>query len=181
MLSARKSVNLKAKAGSNLQIAPLLCDAINVQILSLLESNPRISVSELARRVGMSAPATRERIQRMEDAGIIQACRLEIDAAALGYPIAAFVRIRPMPGRLPKIAELAASLPQVVECHRITGEDCFILKVRLDSLDNLDLILDQFLAYGQTTTSIVQSTPVPPRSLPLPGKATPSALPGQRK
>ena len=62
------------------------------------------------------------------------------------------------------------SLPQVVECHRITGEDCFILKVGLDSLDNLDLILDQFLVYGQTTTSIVQSTPVPRRNLPLPGK-----------
>lgn len=139
-----------------------------MQILALLEGDPRMSVSELARRVGMSAPATRERIQRMEEAGIIRACRLEIDPAALGYPIAAFVRVRPMPGKLPKIAELAASLPQVIECHRITSEDCFILKVGLDSLDNLDYILDQFLAYGQTTTSIVQSTPVPPRCLPLP-------------
>ena len=63
-------------------------------------------------------------------------------------------------GKLPKIAQLAASMPQVVECHRITGEDCFILQVRLESLDNLDLILDQFLAYGQTTTSIVLSSPV---------------------
>lgn len=119
----------------------------------------------------MSAPATRERIQRLEEAGVIRGYRLEIDPAAVGYPITAFVRVRPMPGRLPKIAQLAASLPQVVECHRITGEDCFIMKVRLDSLDNLDLILDQFLAHGQTTTSIVQSTPVPARQLPLPEKA----------
>lgn len=163
-----KSVSPKAKAARGLQISNLLQDARNVQILALLEGDPRMSVSELARRVGMSAPATRERIQRMEEAGIIRACRLEIDPAALGYPIAAFVRVRPMPGKLPKIAELAASLPQVIECHRITGEDCFILKVGLDSLDNLDYILDQFLAYGQTTTSIVQSTPVPPRCLPLP-------------
>lgn len=142
----------------------------NVQILGLLQDDPRMSVSELARRVGMSAPATRERIQRLEEAGVIRGCRLEVDPAALGYPIAAFIRVRPMPGKLPKLAELAASMPQVVECHRITGEDCFILKVRLDSLDNLDLILDQFLTYGQTTTSIVQSTPVAPRYLPLPGK-----------
>lgn len=141
-----------------------------MQILDLLADDPRISVSELARRVGMSAPATRERIQRMEEAGVIQGCRLEIDSAALGYPIAAFIRVRPMPGKLPKIAELAASLPQVVECHRITGEDCFILKIGLDSLDSLDVILDQFLVYGQTTTSIVQSTPVAPRHLPLPQK-----------
>jgi Lrp/AsnC family transcriptional regulator, leucine-responsive regulatory protein len=167
----KKSVNLKVKSPRGLQISELLLDARNVQILALLEGDPRMSVSELARRVGMSAPATRERIQRMEEAGVIQGCRLEIDPAALGYPIAAFIRVRPMPGKLPKITELAVSLPQVVECHRITGEDCFILKVGLDSLDNLDYILDQFLAYGQTTTSIVQSTPVAPRYLPLPAKS----------
>lgn len=169
MSPAKKSINLKGKAGNGLQVAHALRDARNVRILALLQADPRISVSELARRVEMSAPATRERIQRMEEAGIIRGYRLEVDAAALGYPIAAFVRVRPMPGKLPKIAELAASMPQVVECHRITGEDCFILQVRLESLDNLDLILDQFLAYGQTTTSIVQSTPVPLRHLPLPG------------
>ena len=161
---------MKGKASRGLQISDLLLDVRNVQILALLGDDPRTSVSELARCVGMSAPAIRERIQRMEEAGIIQGYRLELDPAALGYPIAAFIRVRPMPGKLPKIAELAVSLPQVVECHRITGEDCFIMKVGLDSLDNLDLILDQFLAYGQTTTSIVQSTPVPARHLPLPGK-----------
>jgi Lrp/AsnC family transcriptional regulator, leucine-responsive regulatory protein len=166
----KKSINLKAKQSRGLQISDLLLDARNVQILALLVDDPRKSISELARSVGMSAPATRERIQRLEEAGVISGCRLELDSAALGYPIAAFIRVRPMPGKLPKIAELAVSLPQVVECHRITGEDCFILKVGLDSLDNLDVILDQFLAYGQTTTSIVQSTPVPPRHLPLPGK-----------
>jgi Lrp/AsnC family leucine-responsive transcriptional regulator len=165
-----RSVNLKGKRLRSLQISDLLLDARNARILALLADDPRMSVSELARSVGMSAPATRERIQRMEEAGIIRGCRLEIDATALGYPIAAFIRVRPMPGKLPKIAELALSLPQVVECHRITGEDCFIMKVGLDSLDNLDVILDRFLVYGQTTTSIVQSTPVPPRHLPLPGK-----------
>ena len=171
MRAAKKAVNLKGRDRISLQISDLLRDARNVRILALLAGDPRMSVSELARSVGMSAPATRERIQRLEEAGVIQGYRLEIDPAALGYPIAAFIRVRPMPGKLPKIAELAASLPQVTECHRITGEDCFILKVRLDSLDNLDFILDQFLTYGQTTTSIVQSTPVPPRHLPLPPQA----------
>jgi len=169
---AKKSVTLKERSRPDLQVAHPLRDGRNVRILALLQDDPRMTVSELARRVGMSAPATRERIQRMEEAGIIRGCRLEVDPAALGYPIAAFVRVRPMPGKLPKLAELAASLPQVVECHRITGEDCFILQVRLESLDSLDLILDQFLAYGQTTTSIVQSTPVPPRHLPLPKALT---------
>jgi len=69
---------------------------------------------------------------------------------------------------LNKVAELAQSTPEVTECHRITGEDCFILKVYLKEIANLDRVLDRFLAHGQTTTSIVQSSPVPPRSLALP-------------
>lgn len=155
----------------DLQIAESLKDSRNLELLRLLREDPRMSTSEMARRVGMSAPAVRERIDRLMEAGIIKGCRLELDAKALGYPLSVFVRVRPMPGKLPKIPELAARLPQVVECHRITGEDCFILRVYLDSLDNLDKILDQFLVYGQTTTSIVQSTPVPLRYLPLPDEA----------
>jgi Lrp/AsnC family transcriptional regulator, leucine-responsive regulatory protein len=96
---------------------------------------------------------------------------LLIDPSALGYPICAFVRVRPSPGQLSKVAELAKATPQVVECHRVTGEDCFILKVYLPALDDLDEVLDRFLVYGQTTTSLVQSTPVPPRSLPLGGES----------
>lgn len=160
---------MKTLDPNDLHVDDLLLDVRNVQLLRLLRDDPRIGVSAMARRIGMSAPAVRERVQRLEEAGIIKGFRLEIDPRALGYPIAIFIRVRPMPGSLTKIAELAASLPGVVECHRITGEDCFILKVHLDSLDNLDRLLDQFLMYGQTTTSIVQSTPVAPRHLPLPG------------
>ena len=151
-----------------LQSHELLRDRRNVELLSLLSANPRLSASELGRRVGLSAPAVRERILRLEEAGIIRGYRLELDPAALGYPVSAFVRVRPAPGQLPKLAELARSMPEVVECHRVTGEDCFVLKVHLRSIDALDHVLDQLLVYGQTTTSIVQSTPVPLRSLPLP-------------
>ena len=153
-----------------IQIADLLLDPRNAKILRLLRADPRMNISELARRVGMSAPAIRERVQRLQETGVISGYRLEISARALGYPIAAFVRIRPMPGKLSKIVEIASRMPQVVECHRITGEDCFILKIHLESLDGLDRILDKFLACGQTTTSLVQSTPIPLRSLPLPGE-----------
>jgi len=152
-----------------LQIDDLLLDARNVKLLRLLRDDPRGSVSEMARRIGMSAPAVRERIQRREEAGIIRGYRVELDARALGYPISAFVRVRPMPGKLAKIGELAKRLPQVVECHRITGEDCFVMRVYLERLEDLDPLLDRFLAFGQTTTSLVQSSPVPPRGLPLPG------------
>jgi Lrp/AsnC family leucine-responsive transcriptional regulator len=151
-----------------LQISELLRDSRNVELLRLLSADPRMSISELARRIEMSAPAVRERIQRLEEAGVIRGYRLDIDGRALGYPISAFVRVRPAPGNLPRTVALAQSLPQVTECYRITGEDCFILRIHLDSLDGLDKILDQFLAFGQTTTSLVQSVPVAPRSLPLP-------------
>jgi Lrp/AsnC family transcriptional regulator, leucine-responsive regulatory protein len=150
-----------------LQVSELLLDATNVALLRELRSDPRLSVSELARRVTMSPPAVRERLQRLEDAGALR-WRIEIDPRALGFPVCAYVRVRPAPGQLPKIAELAQRMPQVTECHRVTGEDCFVVKIHIAALDQLDAVLDQFLAFGQTTTSIIQSTPVSPRLLPLP-------------
>lgn len=151
------------------QVSPLLADERNLTLLRLLQAEPRLGVAELARRIGMSAPAVRERLLRLEEAGVIRGWRLELEPRALGYPLTVFVRIRPMPGQVPKIAELARAMPQVAECHRITGEDCFILKVHVEAIETLDRLLDRFLAHGQTTTSIVQSTPVPPRDPPLPG------------
>jgi Lrp/AsnC family leucine-responsive transcriptional regulator len=144
-----------------------LLDDVNRRLLRELLADPRISMSALARRVGMSAPAVTERVQRMERAGVITGYRLDVSAAALGLPVTAFARIRPAPGQLPKIAELAAELPEVSECHRVTGEDCFLVKVHAAAIEDLEATLDRFLLYGQTVTSIVVSSPVPPRALPV--------------
>jgi len=152
-------------------VSKLLLDSRNQKLLAALLKNPRASITALARRIGLSAPATRERLLRLEEAGVIKGWRVELDPTALGFPIAVLIRVRPMPGQLPKIAKLAQSLPQVTECHRITGEDCFLIRAHLRALEELDGLLDKFLAYGQTTTSIVQSSPVAPRSLPLPDGA----------
>jgi Lrp/AsnC family leucine-responsive transcriptional regulator len=127
-----------------------------------------MTMSELARQLGMSAPAVRERVQRMAEAGVIAGYRLELDARAIGLPVTAYVRIRPGPGQLSRVADLAQRTPEVVECHRITGEDCFLLKLHVAEVTGIEAILDRFLAFGQTTTSIVQSSPVPLRPLPLP-------------
>jgi Lrp/AsnC family leucine-responsive transcriptional regulator len=145
-----------------------LLDDVNLRILAELRDSPRLSMAELARRVGMSAPAVTERVQRLQQTGVIAGYRLDIDPAAVGLPVTAFARIRPMPGSLPKIAQLAAELPQVTECYRITGEDCFLLKLHAPAIDQLEAVLDRFLVYGNTTTSIVVSTPVPRRPPPLP-------------
>jgi Lrp/AsnC family transcriptional regulator, leucine-responsive regulatory protein len=145
-----------------------VADTVNLRILRELLQDPRLTMAELGRRVGLSSPAATERVRRLEESGVIQGYRLAIDPAALGLPIAAYVRVRPNPGQLPRIAELAQRTPEVVECHRVTGEDCFILKVYLPNLEQLDRILDSFLVYGTTTTSLIQSSPVAVRSLPLP-------------
>lgn len=143
-------------------------DEVNVRILEELRRDPRLTMTALGRRIGMSAPAVTERVRRLEEVGIIRGYRLDLDAAALGLPLTAYIRIRPDPGQLPRVAELARSIPEVVECHRITGEDCFIVKAHFPAIDQLDRLLDQFLVYGNTTTSIVQSTPVSLRLPPLP-------------
>jgi Lrp/AsnC family transcriptional regulator, leucine-responsive regulatory protein len=145
-----------------------LLDEVNLRLLEHLQSEPRLTMAELARRVNMSAPAVTERVQRLEEQGVIAGYRLEVDPRAIGLPIAAYVRIRPGPGHLQRIAELAVGMPEVVECHRITGEDCFLMKVHVGAVDQLETVLDVFMPYGQTTTSIVQSSPVPGRGLPLP-------------
>jgi Lrp/AsnC family leucine-responsive transcriptional regulator len=138
-------------------------DDVNRQILAILAAEPRISTSELARRVGMSAPSVRERMTGMTEAGVIRGFSLDVDPAAIGLPVAAWVRIRPGPGQLPRIADLAERTPEVSECHRISGEDCFLMKVHTATIADLEPVLDRFLAHGHTTSSFVVSTPVPPR------------------
>ncbi|HEX7111626.1 MAG TPA: Lrp/AsnC family transcriptional regulator [Mizugakiibacter sp.] len=148
--------------------ASTLLDATNLGILRHLLDEPRLTMSELARRVGMSAPAVTERVQRLYDAGVIRGTRLELDQASLGLGVTAFVRVRPMPGQLQAVAALAKQIPEIVECHRVTGEDCFIMKVLVGRVEQLEAVLDEMLKYGNTTSSIVQSTPVPLRAPPLP-------------
>ena len=101
--------------------------------------------------------------------GVITGFSMSVDPAALGLPVTAFVRVRPAARQLAKIAALAESLDTVSECHRITGEDCFLVKVHAATIPELEATLDRFLMYGQTVSSIVVTTPVPPRPLPIPG------------
>jgi Lrp/AsnC family leucine-responsive transcriptional regulator len=142
-------------------------DGTDRKIIGELTSDGRVSLAELGRRVSLSSPAVAERVQRLERAGVITGYRAEIDPRALGYQLTAIVRVKPAPGQLPRIPELAVEIEQVGECHRITGEDCFYLKLYLRSIDELSELLDRFLAYGETTTSIVNASPIPRRDPPI--------------
>ena len=140
-------------------------DVTNGRILAELQNDARVSLAELGRRVGLSAPAVADRLARLEEDGTITGYRAEIDPRALGYTLSVVIRIRPAPRELRKVAELAQRTPEVVECHRITGEDCYFIKAHVRDVTHLEEVIDQFAVYGQTTSSIVQSSPVPRRGV----------------
>jgi Lrp/AsnC family leucine-responsive transcriptional regulator len=142
-------------------------DTTDINLLQELEIDARLSLAELGRRVGLSAPAVADRLERLEVSGVISAYRAEIDPRALGYELAVVLRIRPAPRELKKVAELAQRTPEIVECHRITGDDCYLMKAHVRDVEHMEEVIDRFAIYGQTTTSIVQSSPVPRRGLPL--------------
>ena len=145
----------------------LRLDRIDRKIIAELSAEGRVPMAELGRRVSLSSPAVAERVQRLEKAGVITGYRAEIDPRALGYSLTAIVRVKPAAGQLSKIPELARQIPEIGECHRITGEDCFYLKVHLRSIDDLSALLDRFLSYGETTTSLINASPVPRRDPPI--------------
>jgi Lrp/AsnC family transcriptional regulator, leucine-responsive regulatory protein len=146
---------------------PFALDSTNIELLREIRADARVSNAELGRRVGLSAPAVAERLARLEEAGVITGYRAELDPRALGYTLSVVLRIRPAPRELKKVAELAQRTPEVVECHRITGDDCYFMRMWVRDVDHLEEVIDRFAPYGQTTTSIVQSSPVPARAVPL--------------
>jgi Lrp/AsnC family transcriptional regulator, leucine-responsive regulatory protein len=142
-------------------------DATDHRILEALQSDGRLTLAELGRRVGLSAPSVADRVQRLERDGVITGYHATIDPRELGLSLTTIIRIRPAPRELRKVADLARSTPEVVECHRITGEDCYFMKAHVRDVEHLEEVIDRFVAYGQTTTSIVQSSPVPGRPVDL--------------
>jgi Lrp/AsnC family transcriptional regulator, leucine-responsive regulatory protein len=141
-------------------------DALDRAILEAVQADPRIRVAELGRAVGLSAPAAADRLRRLEEQGVVS-YRAEVEPRALGYSISAIVRVSPHGRDLTVIPQVAREVPEVTECYRITGEDCYFMRLYLKEMHDLEAILDRFTPYGRTTTSIVHSAPVGPRSLPL--------------
>jgi Lrp/AsnC family leucine-responsive transcriptional regulator len=142
-----------------------LTDATNLRLLAELQQDARLSLAELGRRVGLSSPAVADRLKRLEDEGVITGYRADVDPRALGYTLGVIIRIRPAPRQLADVAQLARDTPEVVECHRVTGDDCYVMTAYVRDVEHLEQVIDQFAAYGQTTSAIMQSSPVPRRAL----------------
>lgn len=141
-------------------------DGIDRRIIGELQGDARLRIADLGRRVGLSPPAVAERLRRLEESGALSYVA-QVDPRALGYAICAIVRVSPQSGNLQVIPAIAREVPEITECYRITGEDCYFMKLYLRSIDDLEPILDRFTPHGRTTTSLVHSAPVPPRPLPL--------------
>ncbi len=143
-------------------------DQTDLRLLNELQRDARLSRAELGRRVGLSSPAVGERLRRLQDEGVITGHHTDVDPRALGLTLGVIIRIRPAPRELRKVAEVARDTPEVVECHRVTGDDCYFMKAYVRDVEHLEEVIDRFAVYGQTTSSIMQSSPVPPRGLSLP-------------
>ncbi len=142
-------------------------DATDKKILNTLINEARISNVELARLVGLSPPSVAERIRRLEEAGVIEGYTVKINSGALGLPIRAWLRIRPVPGQLQKVLKIIQEQPEIIECDRVTGDDCFVARAQLQSVDHLEKLIDKVIPYSMTNTSIIQSSPVIRRLPPI--------------
>ncbi len=137
-----------------------MIDEIGWKIIREMQINARITFAELGRRVGLTTPAVIERVRKLEDAKIITGYRAEIDAAKVGFPVTAFIRMSISGIDYSHIIEVAKKSSEVLECHRGTGGDSFILKVAVSDVEHLQNLIDKLTPYGITTTSIVLSSPV---------------------
>jgi Lrp/AsnC family leucine-responsive transcriptional regulator len=147
--------------------SPASLDDTDRALLAALAQDARQPVSELARAVGLSAPSTAERIRRLEAQGVIERFTVQIDPRALGFTLQAIVRVKPLPGQLHLVEEVIRRIPEFIECDKVTGDDCFICRLVLHSIEQLDEILSKVTERAETSTAIVKSTPIVRRLPPL--------------
>lgn len=136
-------------------------DAIDYAILEALQADGRQPLSELGRRVGLSQPAMSERVRRLEERGVITGYGARIDPQALGLSTAAIIRLKTSHEHIRACLERFAAMPEVIEVHRVTGEDCFVLRVLVPTPGGLEGIVDALARFGAVTTSVVLRSEVP--------------------
>src|SRR5579872_4890524 len=134
-----------------------MIDQIDQMILEALQREARMSQKELAALVGLSSPSVAERVKRLEERGVIRGFTVDIDPKALGYTLQAIVRIKPLPGKLHIVQQLLDSIPEFTECDRVTGDDCFVARLQVRSIEQLDQILDRIVDRAETSTAVVKS------------------------
>lgn len=133
-------------------------DETGRQILAMLQRDGRMPFSALGRQVGLSAPAVAERVRRMEEMGLITGWRALVDRRRLGWTMTAFMRLSCPGDKYQAVRRLVLDMPEVIDCHHVTGEDCFFIKLAVGSVEHLERVIDRFRDVGRTVSSIALST-----------------------
>jgi Lrp/AsnC family transcriptional regulator, leucine-responsive regulatory protein len=144
-----------------------MIDNIDSAMLKLLAGNARLSLKELAAGIPLSAPSTSERLRRLEERGVIRAYTVDLEPKLLGHVLQAIVRVRPLPGRLRVVQELIESMPEIVECDKVTGDDCFVTRVFARSMEHLDELVERLAVEASTNTAIVKGQLIARRPPPI--------------
>lgn len=142
-------------------------DDADKAIIDLLLHDSRISLRAIGAQVGLTAPAVRDRILRLEDVGIIEGFSIRLNARSLGFSLEAILRVEPLPGKLRAVEKALQDMPEIVDCSVVTGEDCFVARLLLREVSELDRLLGPLHDIARTKTSIVHRQPVPPRRPPI--------------
>lgn len=140
-------------------------DKLNWSILTVLQENARLPFAEIGRKVGLSAPAVAERVQKLEDAGVIKRYTVALDNAKIGHPLQAIVLFTSSSGKMSTFLKHIEKLQEVQECHRITGNYCLLLKIAVQSPAHLEEVINRFVEFGETITSVILSSPLEHRLL----------------
>ena len=135
-------------------------DHVDRKIIEVLLHDARISMKDLANKVKLSAPSVSERVERLQERGVIRRFTIEVDPASLGYDLQALVRIKPLPGKLQVVQKLIEDTPEFSECSKVTGNDCFIARLHIFTISQLDQILDRMSRSAELNTSIVKAQPI---------------------
>jgi Lrp/AsnC family leucine-responsive transcriptional regulator len=144
-----------------------MLDELDRKLLDILVKDSRTSLKDLAQQVGLSSPSVSERLRRLEERGVIRAFTVEIDPEALGFPLQAIVRVRPLPGKLHIVQQLIEEIPEFGECDKVTGDDCFVARLYVRSMGELDKLLDRIADKAETSTAIIKAQPIRRRPPPL--------------
>lgn len=138
-------------------------DEIDAQILEALFANARISTAELSRQIGLSSPSTAERLKRLEENGVIEGYTIVVNPERMGLPLPVCLRVRPVPGEMDKVTKILNEIPEIVDCDRVTGDDCFIARAHVRSVKHMEMLIDRLTPIAMTNTSIIQTSPITPR------------------
>lgn len=143
-------------------------DSVDRRILAELQTDGRLSFNELSRRVNLSAPAVADRVRRLTDRGVITGYHAHVDPAAAGLPVTALVNMECFGAHCLLRHRSSLELPEILQVHRVTGDDCCVLLIAVRSMEHFEEVIDILAHHGRPSSTMILSSPVPWRAVTVP-------------